>query len=134
MALSQLIAGVAIALVIAWLAYLAFVYRSSRAAIGRPVAHLAADLPGLVDAATPALLYFYSDHCPPCRQTTPTIDALAAARPGIVKVDVTRAPAVAKSLGVKVTPTLLVVRDGHVAKVLVGAKSRTAIEQALDSA
>lgn len=130
----QLFAGVAIALVTAWLTYLAYVYRSSRAAIGRPVAHLAADLPGLADPATPSLLYFYSEHCPPCRQATPTIDAIAAARPGIVKVDVTRAPAVARSLGVKVTPTLLVVRDGRVARVLLGTKSRAAIEQALDSA
>jgi thioredoxin 1 len=134
LSISQFLAGAALALVVAWLAYLAVIYRSSRAALGRSVAALADAIPGLGRAPEPALLYFYSEHCPPCRQTTPAIDALAAERPAIFKVDVTQAADLAKRLGVRVTPTLLVVRDGRVARVLLGARSRATIARALDSA
>jgi thioredoxin 1 len=134
LSISQFLAGAVMAMVVAWLAYLALVYRASRAALGRSVAELADAVPGLGRAPEPALLYFYSEHCPPCRQTTPAIDALATERPAIFKVDVTQAPDLAKGLGVRVTPTLLVIRDGRVARVLLGAKSCTAIARALDSA
>lgn len=134
MSLSQFLAGAAIVLVVAWLAYLALVYRSSRVALGHSVAELAGRFPGIDDRGRAALLYFYSDQCPPCRQTTPAIDALAAERPAVFKVDVTQAPDLAEQLGVRVTPTLLVVRAGRVARVLLGARSRASIERALDSA
>lgn len=134
MGVSKFVAGAAIALVAAWLVYLVFVHRASRASVGRSVARLAAKFPGIDDPRTPALLYFYSEDCPPCRQATPVVDALAAERPSIFKVDVTQAPALASDLGVRVTPTLMVVRDGRVARVLLGAKSRAAIERALDAA
>ena len=133
MAFSQFLAGAAGAVLVVWLVYLGVVYRSSRAAVGRPVADFVARFPGLGDPRTPALLYFHSAHCPPCRQMTPTIDALAAERPAVYKVDVADARDVAKALGVRVTPTLLVVRDGRVARALLGARPRAAIERALDA-
>jgi thioredoxin 1 len=130
---SQFAAGAVIALVTLWLAYLAYVYRASRAAIGRSVGDLADRFPGIDANDRPALLYFYSEHCPPCRQTTPDVDALAAERSSVFKVDVTQAPDLARHLGVRVTPTFLVIRDGRVTRVLLGAKPRSTLERAIDS-
>lgn len=78
------------------------------------------------------LYYFYHAKCGPCRSMGPIIDALAERHPGRVeKVDIMAQPEVAQQFGVKATPTTLLVKDGDIAKVMLGIKSATKLEELL---
>jgi len=68
------------------------------------------------------LLYFYSDRCAPCRDMTLLIDGLSS-HENVVKLNVQRDVALAKALGVRATPTFVVVEDGKVSQALLGAQS-----------
>lgn len=74
------------------------------------------------------LFYFYSEQCGPCRTLGPVIDGMAARYGNVVKVDVVRQPAVAHRFGVRATPTLVLVQDGTVVKVMLGVTSERQLE------
>ena len=100
---------------------------------GRPVSALVGAIPELADAKGRAVIYCYSDHCAPCRQMAPQIEALRARHPNLHKLDVTRHLDAARALGVRATPTTLLVEDGQVLKALLGVGAlrsvRTFLEQ-----
>jgi thioredoxin 1 len=50
----------------------------------------------------------------------------------LVKVNVLEAPDLAREFGVAATPTLVLVRDGRVEKVLLGAQNEARILELLD--
>ena len=124
----------ALAVSVLWLAYSGYVWWLGRAAVGRSVADLKNELPGIEDPAGTALVYFYSEHCPPCRAMTPVIDQLAGERERVYKIDVGARREVARHFGVRATPMTFVVRDGRIARGLLGAKRREALVRALDTA
>jgi thioredoxin 1 len=124
---------VAIAIAAAWLAYLGFVVRASRAMVGRRVEGLREKLPGLDAPGGRGLVYFYSDGCPPCREMTPMIERLAQDHPLVFKVDVGADPDTARRFGVRATPTTYVVRDGLVTRSILGARRREVFEKLLSS-
>lgn len=98
---------------------------ASRRGIGR-------DAGGLVpEGAEQGLVYFFSPTCGPCRAMTPVIRALSAEDPRVRAVDVSREPEVALRYGVLGTPTVVVVREGKVADVLVGARSEAQLRALL---
>ena len=66
-----------------------------------------------------------------CRGMTPVIDALAKERDDVVKIDVTQHLPVARAFSVLGTPTLVLVKDGKVEQMLVGAKSEKHIRDLL---
>jgi thioredoxin 1 len=78
------------------------------------------------------LYYFWSPHCGMCRGMTPLIDRLRETRSDLVKINVAESPELARGFGVAATPTLVLVRDGMVEKVLLGAQSETRILELLD--
>jgi thioredoxin 1 len=123
----------AIAIAAAWLAYLGFVVRASRAMVGRRVEGLGDKLPGLDAPGGRGLVYFYSDGCPPCREMTPMIERLAQDHPLVFKVDVGADPDTARRFGVRATPTTYVVRDGLVTRSILGARRREVFEKLLSS-
>lgn len=124
----------ALAVGMLWLAYVAYVYWLGHAAIGRSVVAARDELPGLDAADGASLVYFYSDHCPPCRDMTPVVDQLAGERDRVYKVDVTKRREIAHLFGVRATPTTFVVREGRIERALLGARRRDALAKALDSA
>lgn len=69
------------------------------------------------------LLYFYSEHCGACRAVTPLIEALGQERTGVVKVDVRRHIETARRFDIVRTPSLVLVDEGRIAGVHVGAIS-----------
>lgn len=78
-----------------------------------------ADLPVLVD--------FTATWCPPCRQLSPVLHQLASdlrGRLSIAEVDVDDHPGLAVRFGVRGAPTMVLLVDGEVAAVLVGARGR----------
>jgi len=93
--------------------------RISRGLRGQPAP------PGAEPHPQGVLYYFFSPRCAPCRRMGPVIDELATAHPGqVVKVDVSEEPQRAAAFRVAATPTTLLVRDGRIVEVLLGAKPR----------
>jgi len=92
-------------------------------------------LPWLVDAdeatfeaelraSVPVLVDLWAPWCGPCRMMAPALEQLARERAGrlkVVKVDIDRAPGVARRFGVQGIPLLVLVRDGAEAARLTGA-------------
>lgn len=71
------------------------------------------------------LVDFYADWCGPCRMLTPVIEELAQEMAGkmtVAKVDTDQSVNVAAKFEVTSIPTLILFKDGQVAKRVVGLK------------
>jgi thioredoxin 1 len=75
----------------------------------------------------PLLVDFWAEWCGPCKMIAPILDEIATEQAGklqVAKLNVDDAPDIARRFEVMSIPTLLVFRDGEVAKRLVGAKGK----------
>jgi thioredoxin 1 len=91
----------------------------------REVLH--SDLPTLVD--------FWGDHCPACRQISPTLRDLALEYEGrlqILKLHAAENPSTTAKYGVRSMPTVLAFSRGEVVGQLVGARPRSAFVEVID--
>jgi len=77
------------------------------------------------------MAYFYSPTCAACRGQTPIIDTLDQEYEGIFKIDVTEDFEIARAIGVRETPTTVIIEGGAVRTSLVGAHSESALREAL---
>lgn len=77
------------------------------------------------------LAYFHSPTCAACRGQTPIIDALDQEYEGVFKIDVTEDFEIARAIGVQVTPTTVIIEGGAIRTFLVGARSESALREAL---
>lgn len=85
----------------------------------------------VLSSSLPVLIDFWAPWCGPCRMLAPTVDEIAAAYEGrikVVKINVDDEPALAQRFGVMSIPTLVYVKDGQEAGRAVGVKPRAAIE------
>lgn len=78
------------------------------------------------------LPYFFSPNCGPCRSMTPVIDRLAALHDNVFKFDVAKNLDLARRLGVMATPTIMLLANGRIAHVKLGALSAQRIEALLE--
>ncbi len=74
------------------------------------------------------LIYFHSPGCGPCKRMSPMVEALARDHPNVLSVDVSRQMEVALKYNVRATPTVVLVKEGKVAKVLLGPQSQARLE------
>ena len=84
---------------------------------------LESDLPVLVD--------FWAEWCCPCKQLAPTVEEVANAMIGQVKIckmDVDSNQDLAVQFGVRSIPTLLIFKNGEVASSQIGAISKQQLE------
>lgn len=79
------------------------------------------------------LLDFFAPWCGPCQMLGPVVDALAEELPDVkvAKVNVDEERELAKRYRVFSVPTLVVIKDGQVARRAVGAASREEILEML---
>lgn len=118
-----------IAVVLGWMIYNQL---ASGRAVGKSARKLKEQIPGL-DTTDRALVYCYSPNCPPCRNMTPHIDKLAEETGKVFKLDITRNMELAREIGIRATPTTLIVAGGEVRKVLVGVKNPGLLKEMLEN-
>jgi thioredoxin 1 len=81
------------------------------------------------------LVDLFSNSCPPCRMLAPTISSLADKYKGkvtVCKVNLDRAPAIARQYSVMAIPTVLIIKDGKEVKRLVGLRPESEYANQLD--
>jgi len=89
----------------------------------------------VLNASGICLVDLFSDRCPPCRMLAPTISSLADKYNGkviVYKVNLDRAPAIAREYGVMAIPTILIIKDGKEVKRLVGLRPESEYANQLD--
>ncbi len=83
-----------------------------------------------------SLVDFWAEWCGPCRMIAPTIDELARAYEGKVKVgkvNVDNEMELAERFGVMSIPTIIIFKDGQEVKRFVGVQPKAVLTSALDS-
>ena len=84
----------------------------------------------------PVLVDFWAEWCQPCRRLAPTIDKLAAeyaAKLKVGKVDTDSNHNTALKYGINAIPTVILFRNGEVARKFVGLVQEKDFREAIDA-
>lgn len=119
----ELLIYTVLGLTLTWALYLAYMHIATRAAEGRSAAPLIERIPALGAADGRALVYCFSPQCAPCRPMSRDVDSLAASGAPVFKLDINDHPDLCHELGIRATPTLILVEGGAIARMMIGVKT-----------
>lgn len=83
----------------------------------------------------PVLIDFYADWCGPCKMQSPIIDELAEEygdKIKVGKVNIDENMALAERYQVMSIPTLLIIKDGNIAKQFIGLTDKNLIVESIE--
>ncbi|MEM6491849.1 MAG: thioredoxin TrxA [Pseudomonadota bacterium] len=90
----------------------------------------------VLNAAGPVLVDYWAEWCGPCKQIAPMLDDVArdmGEKVQVAKVNIDENPKSPQKYGVRGIPTLMLFKDGQVAATRVGAMSKSALTEWIDS-
>lgn len=122
-----------IGLGITWAVYMIYMYVATRASEGLSAAPLYKQFPSLEKVRGKALVYCYAPHCGPCRPMSKEVDILADAGAPVYKFDVTDDPELSREMGVRATPTLILIEDGVVSRMMLGVRTANYMHGLIES-
>ena len=90
----------------------------------------------VLESPQPVLVDFWAPWCGPCRIIAPHLEELDNEREDltVVKINVDENPQVAAKYGIMSIPTLILFKNGEVAKQVVGALPKARLQQELEPA
>ncbi len=89
----------------------------------------------LINGETPVLVDFWAEWCGPCKMMNGPLEEIAGEKAGklkVAKLNVDENQQVAMTYEVMSIPTMIIFKDGVEKKRLVGARSKSALENDLD--
>ena len=89
----------------------------------------------VIESETPVLVDFWAPWCGPCRVVAPVLEEIAGERPDlrIVKLNVDDNQRTAAQFDVLSIPTMILFKNGQVAKKVIGAYPKKRLESELES-
>jgi thioredoxin 1 len=90
----------------------------------------------VLEATQPVLVDFWAPWCGPCRIIAPHLEELDSEREDltVVKINVDENPQTAAKYGIMSIPTLILFKNGQVAKQVIGALPKARLQQELEPA
>lgn len=119
-----------IGLVVAMWVFQFYIVRRAKRAEGKPAPDTAA-VDGDAHAMSRRLYYFYAPHCGPCRVMTPMVERMQSIHPNLIKISIEDSQALAKSFGITATPSFVLVNEGVISHVILGAQSEQKLKHIL---
>jgi thioredoxin 1 len=88
----------------------------------------------VLEASQPVLVDFWAPWCGPCRIIAPHLEELNNERDDmtVVKMNVDENPQTAAKYGIMSIPTLILFKNGEIAKQVVGALPKARLQQELE--
>ena len=102
--------------------------RMAKKSKGIQLSGLSGQLRNLEKKGSKGLVYFFSPGCHACKMQTPVIIAMKSEYKNIYDVDISKDSETAQIFGIKATPTTVIVEDGVISQVLLGAKTKVMLE------